>query len=800
MAAVWMRARAALRHRALSAVALALAVGIGGGGALLAFAGARRTDSAVARFVAYEHPAQGSVDPQDPTDDEPALLAEIGRLPEVAASEIGARLLLGASVNLNAIAAVDQSGFNRPIVAAGRLARPGQPDEAMINDQAAADLHLHVGGSLDVQGMAPADVLQALRGAVVQPSGEVAHLRIVGIIRLPVDLSLAPAPAGVDFTANDNLYLTPAFFAAHGATMGHLGLGLSWRLHRPADLPAFTRAVDQLSGGRLVAHPGSDDLAAAQQAEHATRIEALALLLFGLLAAVLTAALVGQALTRQAHLDGADYRVLQAMGYTRRQAAAAGALNAAVAGLIGAVLATGLAFATSAAMPIGLARQAEVSPGLSFNATILGLGALAIAVAVAGWAWVAAWRTARTYGAAGGRAGRPSLAERIGLTRFSPSFSIGIRMAVDPGRGASAVPVRTMVAGVVVAIAALAATVTFGVNLTRLARQPRLQGWNWDLAVGNPHADDTAAQTIPQLEADPSVSGITALAGAGGGVSAVIPGHPDMPIFGFQRVRGAVLPPFIAGRPPEAPDEIALAPKTMAALGRHVGQHVEIGMPDETRAMVVTGEVVLTSAALNDSMPLGQGALVNLSALSGLPPDEAAPVNVFLVRLAPGAGAAAVRRLQAAFPGVVLPPVAPPDLENLLRVDGLPAALALLFAGVALLTVGHTLISGVRRRRRELAILRSIGLVGRQVRAAVAWQATTVALAGVVIGLPAGVIAGRWAWGLVDSQLGLPFHAVVPLGLLALVAGATLLAANLAAAIPGALAVRTRPAEALRAE
>lgn len=804
MAAVWMRARLGLQRRALASLALILAVGIGGGGALMAFAGARRTDSAVRRFMAYYNPPQGSVDPLDAADDEPALLAQIGQLPQVAASQIGARFLLGTSTNMNALAFGGRSWMSRPLIVAGRMANLDRADEAMINDQAASDLHLHVGSTIDAQGLAPSDVLQALRGAPAQPSGEVVRLHVVGIIRLPSDLSLAPAPAGVNFTANDNLFLTGAFIAAHGATMGRLGLGMSYRLRSPGDLAAFTQEVDQMSGGRLGAHPGSDDLAAARQAEHATSIEALALLLFGLLAAVLTAALLGQALSRQAFVDGADYPVLQAMGVTRGQVAATAALQSGLTAVLGAVLAAGLAFAASSAMPIGLARQAEVAPGLSFDAMVLGLGALIIVVAIIAWASLAAWRTSGAAAVARRRAGSetPALAERIGLTRFSPSFSIGVRMALDPGRGASAVPVRTMIFGVVVAIAAVGATVTFGVNLDRLARQPHLQGWNWDYAIGNPHADDTAAQSIPLLEADPDVTGITALAGAGGGTAAVIPGHPEMPVFGYQAVTGSVMPPFIAGRAPQAPNEIALAPKTMAAMHRSVGQRLTVGFyPDGgSRDMLITGEVVLTPAALNDSMALGQGGLVNLSALDGLPPDEATPVNVFFVRLRPGSGAAAVRRLKSQFPQVVLPPVAPPDLENLLRVDGLPAALALLFAGVALLTVGHTLVSGVRRRRRELAVLRTVGLVGGQVRGAIAWQATTVALAGLVVGLPLGIVAGRWAWSLVDSGLGLPFQAVSPVILLALIAAATVLAANAAAAVPAALAVRTRPAEALRAE
>ena len=64
-------------------------------------------------------------------------------------------------------------------------------------------------------------------------------------------------------------------------------------------------------------------------------------------------------------------------------------------------------------------------------------------------------------------------------------------MAFEPGRGSSAVPVRTAMVSAVIAVAVVAGALTFGANLTRLAEHPELQGWNWDVAVGNPHAPTT---------------------------------------------------------------------------------------------------------------------------------------------------------------------------------------------------------------------------------------------------------------------------------------------------------------------
>ena len=101
--------------------------------------------------------------------------------------------------------------------------------------------------------------------------------------------------------------------------------------------------------------------------------------------------------------------------------------------------------------------------------------------------------------------------------------------------------------------------------------------------------------------------------------------------------------------------------------------------------------------------------------------------------------------------------------------SGLPVALALLLTLLAIGTVAHTLVTSVRRRRRELAILKTIGFVTRQVRATVAWQATAIAGASLAVGLPLGIAAGRSAWSLFATQVAIePVPVISPLVLLAI--------------------------------
>jgi ABC-type antimicrobial peptide transport system permease subunit len=125
---------------------------------------------------------------------------------------------------------------------------------------------------------------------------------------------------------------------------------------------------------------------------------------------------------------------------------------------------------------------------------------------------------------------------------------------------------------------------------------------------------------------------------------------------------------------------------------------------------------------------------------------------------------------------------------------------SVLVAVLGVATLGHTLITSVRRRRRDLTVLRAIGFVRSQISATVAWQATTSAVIALALGLPLGVGAGQWAWRVVADGIGAPAPAVTPVLALALTVPVVVLTANVLAALPARAAAGVRPATALRAE
>ena len=148
----------------------------------------------------------------------------------------------------------------------------------------------------------------------------------------------------------------------------------------------------------------------------------------------------------------------------------------------------------------------------------------------------------------------------------------------------------------------------------------------------------------------------------------------------------------------------------------------------------------------------------------------------------------------------VLPVQYPAEIENYRSIGDTPLLLAGGLALAAVIALGLTLVASVRRRRRDLALLKSLGFTQAQLTMTVAWQASVIALIGVVVGVPLGVLLGRWLWVLFAHDIYAVPMATVPVLLVAVVAAGAIVLANLVAAFPERYAARTPTALVLRAE
>ena len=96
----------------------------------------------------------------------------------------------------------------------------------------------------------------------------------------------------------------------------------------------------------------------------------------------------------------------------------------------------------------------------------------------------------------------------------------------------------------------------------------------------------------------------------------------------------------------------------------------------------------------------------------------------------------------------------PARIVNLHRVRSLPLLGALLAALFGTVLLAYTLAVAVRRRVRQLGVLRALGMNGRRVGRVLLWQGVALALAIVVIGLPLGLAVGAVAWRAFAHGLG----------------------------------------------
>jgi hypothetical protein len=244
--------------------------------------------------------------------------------------------------------------------------------------------------------------------------------------------------------------------------------------------------------------------------------------------------------------------------------------------------------------------------------------------------------------------------------------------------------------------------------------------------------------------------------------------------------------------------------------------------------LVVVGTATMPavgfSSVIDDHTSMGTGALMLETALpasfkqalSSSDPTLNGP-NLVMVRLRDGVtaaqGRANLQRIAMAADNVfasdpsaqgdtvsVVGVQRPAEIVTYRTMGFTPALLAAGLAVGAIVALGLTLGASVRRRRRDLALLKTLGFTQRQLVAAVAWQASVAAVIGVVVGVPLGIIVGRWLWSLFARQIyAVPLPSVPVLSVVLVALGALALA-NVVAAWPGILAARTSTALLLRAD
>jgi hypothetical protein len=837
----WYRFRATLHGRRGSYLAVVLLVGLVGGVAMAAVAGARRTQSVFPTYLAASKTSDLQVAVYNLGNAyttanltealvHAPLVKRVGSTPYLFLDQVGPNgTQLNGGSNTNEVQEIGSRGGefytqDRLTVTEGRMADPRRADEMVATAQAARLSGWHVGEAISFGAYTVQQINSpSFNLLTTLPKLRLPSIKLVGLVVYSSEV----VNDDVDRFPT-NVFMTPALTRAlpNSEAFPTYGLRLA---HGSRDVATVEREIIGLlpSGSGYTFHVTS---VVEGQVERATKPEAIALGVFGAIAAIAALLIAGLAISRGLWDNGDDLDVLRALGadpVTRSTDATFGLMGAVV---LGALLAVGVGVALSPLAPIGPARQVDPTPGITFDWTVLATGFAVLTLGLSLLTAALAYRRVnRPFGDRPEPETRSSsvvnAAARTGLP--APAIA-GLRFSLERGRGRTAVPVRAALVGAVLAVTVVTATVTFGSSLGTLDSHPALYGWNWNYAIDSPGGNNIPPAAGRLLDRDPDVAAWTAFNFA----NAQIDGQTIPVLIGATHA--AVGPPILAGHALDSKSQIVMGTATLAALHKKVGAFVTVsyGSPKDapvyippTRLRIVgtaTMPAIGNAGSLHPSM--GTGALVSKNlgpaafhqAMTQPDPNLNGP-TIEVVRLRSGvtaaAGRSSVQHVADAATGVmsrdpaglgdtynVVSVQRPAEIVNYQSTGATPAVLASGLAAGAVIALGLTLVASVRRRRRDLALLKTLGFTQRQLAGAVAWQASVAAIIGVLVGVPAGIALGRWLWTLFARAIYAVPEPSVPVTEVVLVALGALVLANLVAAIPGRIAARTSTALVLRTE
>ncbi|MGO8859690.1 MAG: ABC transporter permease [Acidimicrobiales bacterium] len=825
------RFRATFGRRWGAFLSIVLLIGLIGGLAMGALAAARRTESSFSAFLASTDPSNLSLGTAlyNPalgftTGYDAPLVRAISHERFVKRAESyadvdstplapdGEPTAAAEQANMDVEGSVDGLFFDqdRVTVVQGRMADPRRADEIVMTAGAARELGLHVGQTVPWGTYSNAQFNVSTSGF---PPKSALHedLTLVGIVVLNNEV----VQDDIDANGPSTVILTPALTRTLLACCSNFSFTYLQLDHGSGDVAAVEAEIEHVVPPVLPLdfYDTSIDVTKAQ---NAIKPEAIALGVFGLVAALAAILIAAQVIGRQLGFWAQEERTLRALGADPVMTVSDGLVGIVGAVILGAFVAGVVAVALSPLSPLGPVRSYYPDPGVSFDWTVLGLGMTALVVVLCSVAVVLAAQRA-PHRAAGWHTRLPA---RSRLARAASSAGMpvvattGIRFALEPGAEAEAVPVRSAILGATLAVVVVIATVVFGSSLDALVSHPSLYGWNWNYALlgGGGAGDIPATQSTALLEHDPSAA---AWSGYYFG-NLQIDGR-TVPVLGGSP-RAAVAPPILTGHAVASSRQIVLGPGTLAQIHKAVGDTVTVSYGTTTpHRLLIVGTATMPAVGVGGVTghpSMGTGAVVPYQLIpasvrnqfDNTPPGP----NAIFVRLKSGADPrTALRSLDRIAAKVSLPTnyssevfgvQRPAEIVNYRSMGATPVILGLGLTAGAVVALGLTLVASVRRRRRSLAVLRTLGLTGRQLASSVAWQSSVAVGIGLVLGVPIGVVLGRSLWDLFADQIYVvpsPTVSAIPIAAIAL--GALVLS-NLVAAVPGRIAARTPAALLLRTE
>ena len=773
MSAVALWVRSVLRRRIGATIALAVLAGLSVGIVGAAFQAARRADGAVQRSTnrsrSYDLVVQGCPpEAGNPDDMSFTQLVErcvgneaarrfatevVAPLPGVEGWTTVGTLVVGVldssakngwgrGVLVQAVGSPDRVGaVERSILVAGRFADQNAADEVVIGELAARAGHIHAGDKIRLASWKQED-LDAATAQGFAPQTDPFESRVVGIVRTGKDVQTA---AGADLTGEylpDGLYAGPGWVAAHGDGLAMYGYAVGVRLKDgPGGSKTFTAAIKEHSQGWSIAPSDTVNDFDVSSIERVVEAERQAVLISAAIGLIAVVVFVGLTLARQLRGELGEGAALSALGLTRGWLMVAGIIRALVVGLIATALAIATIITMSPVGPLGIARRLEYSHPIRFDWSVLGVVLVAVPVLFIAVAVVAAALAARS-------ARRP-----VHVDRTASTMPLGAvpRAALNFVRGGS--PRLAVAVGAVAVAGAIAAGALIN-SFDAVVRHPVNYGAWWDVAVGQ-YSDQSAAQVgIDTVSRNPNVADVAGFLEDSN--TAKVDGA-IVPYISLLPYRGHPETVMASGRAPARADEAALGAATARRLHKGIGDTIEItsaALSSLDKKVTITGIAVLNDPVTSTSNA-GEGVVLH--------PDVAMILDIsqvsqsIVVRFDPSVDRqAAIDSMFHDFPGSARLAQPQTDLANLQRLRFAPWLIAALVGALALASLIHALVTLLQRHARDLAVLGALGLTKRQRRRVGVAAGLAIGIGCVVVGVPVGLVLGRWIWRVVTRRISIP--------------------------------------------
>jgi len=657
--------------------------------------------------------------------------------------------------------------FDHPVVTDGSWLSGGAGAEMVVDRGAARRLGLHVGDQI----------------GLLTPTGT----QTFTIVGFAIPNGRPPAPI------ND-----PAFVYVLPETLPQLEPGAVFgaspqfpmrggiRLTVPgSDLAFFNQAGPLLK--RFDARRWSD---VRQNIAEANEFDVIFLNVFSFFALFAAGLIIANAVGGQVLSQVRDTGIMKAIGFTPGQVTLNLLAQNLGLSLIGGVVGI---IAGLLAAPFFLERTADalgVPASAAFNPSLLAITLAVVCALVALFTFVPAWRAGRvpaiealTAGEDRGPA-RPSrlagLAAAAGLPRV---VVVGLK---DLSRR----PLRTAMTVTALAFAVVTATFSLGIEATfktTMSDPTVIGGPPFDIGADRDVYPDAEARRI--LNSRPEVASYLVVYNTGAGA-----GQRGFDLRGVEgdlnRPRWAVR----EGRMPDKAGEAAISTRLAAERGWRVGDTVDIrisGFPQPTPASVVIvgryvdieGEVMMVKRETLPALAEPTDYFIDTKPGTDNKLFARALIEESAGNLDPETLDEAIAEIRGQFRSVLL---------------GLNAVLFAI-AGLNLLS---SLLLSIRERRRDFAVLKTVGFTPGQIAQSVFAGSAALAVVAVALGLPLGLVATRVMFDVLSSaaEIGTGVGEMPgALWLAPLVPGAIAVAV-LGTAIPARRAASVQVAESLRYE